>query len=126
MSSLIEQQQPTIADLLAIGQQLQRIEMLVRVGAKDVLTLQECAAYTGLAVNTLYRLTSQREIPFHRPPNRGNVYFSKAEINDWLLRGRKPTNAETQSAAATYCATNKRGRRGKRTKVETEPKSLAS
>lgn len=90
----------------ALTERLERIESLVKAGAKEVLTLDECSAYTGYSKNHLYRLTSQRVIPFYKPMG-GTIYFRKREIEDWLLQNRQATNAEISSKATTYCVTHK-------------------
>lgn len=93
-------------ELKALTDRLDRIESLVLVRAKEVLTLDECSAYTGYTKNHLYRLTSQRTIPFYKPMG-GTIFFRKSEIEDWLLRNRHATEAEINSKATTYCRTRK-------------------
>lgn len=92
----------------ALTERLARIESLVMSGVKDkeVLTLDECAAYTGLSKSHLYRLTSQRVIPFYKPMG-GTIYFRRSEIEDYLLRNRHATQTEINSKATTYCRTHK-------------------
>lgn len=90
----------------ALTERLARIESLVMAGAKEVLTVDECAAYMGYTKNHMYRLTSQRAIPFYKPMG-GTIYFCKSEIEDWLLRNRQATEAEINSKATTYCRTRK-------------------
>lgn len=82
------------------------LQKLIIAGSKEVLSLDECAAYTGLSVNHIYRLTSQRQIPFYKPMG-GKIYFKKSEIENWLLQGRQATNSEISSQATTYCVTHK-------------------
>ena len=90
----------------ALTERLDRIESLVMVGTKEVLTIDECSAFTGCAKNHLYRLTSQRAIPFYKPMG-GTIFFRKSEIEDWLLQNRQATEAEINSKATTYCRTRK-------------------
>jgi len=90
----------------ALTERLARIESLVVAGTKEVLTIDECSAYTGYSKNHLYRLTSQRTIPFYKPMG-GTIYFRKSEIEDWLLRNRQATEAEISSKATTYCRIHK-------------------
>lgn len=90
----------------ALTERLARIESLVMAGAKEVLTVDECAAYMGYTKNHMYRLTSQRAIPFYKPMG-GTIYFRKSEIEDWLLRNRQATEAEINSKATTCCRTRK-------------------
>lgn len=82
-----------------LTERLDRIEDLL-LARKDVLTIEECAKYTGYTKGHLYRLTSQRAIPFYKPMG-GKIVFRKSEINDWLLQNRQATAAEINSRAAT-------------------------
>lgn len=84
-------------------EQLDRIEKLVRVGAKEVLNVEEAALMLRVSKSRVYHLVSSREIPHYK--NGKNVLFKKSEIEEWLLRDRIPTNNEIDSKAATYVAT---------------------
>lgn len=90
----------------ALTERLARIETIVMVGQKDVLTIDECAAYLGYSKSHVYRLTSQRTIPFYKPMG-GTIYFRRSEIEDWMLQNRHATEAEISSKATTYCRTRK-------------------
>lgn len=87
-----------------LTERLARLESLLLTGTKEVLTLDECSMYTGYSKNHLYRLTSQRAIPFYKPMG-GTIYFKKKEIEEWLLQNRHATEAEINSKATTYCVT---------------------
>lgn len=82
-----------------LTERLDRIDGLL-LSMKDVLTIAECAAYTGYTKNRIYKLTSQRAIPFYKPMG-GKIVFRKSEIDDWLLQNRQATAAEINSRAAT-------------------------
>ena len=88
-----------------LTERLARLESLLLTGTKEVLTLDECSMYTGYSRNHLYRLTSQRLIPFYKPMG-GTIYFRKQEIEEWLLQNRQATEAERNSKATTYCKTH--------------------
>lgn len=84
-------------------EQLDRIEKLVRMGAKEVLNVEEVALMLNVSKSRVYHLVSSREIPHYK--NGKNVLFKKSEIEEWQLRDRIPTNAEIDSKASTYIAT---------------------
>jgi excisionase family DNA binding protein len=83
-----------------VSQRLANIEAML-AGTKKVLTLDELAAYSGLAKSTIYKLTSTNQIP-HYKPNGRYIYFDRDEINAWLLRNEVPTAAQQSMDAATY------------------------
>lgn len=84
---------------------LDRIETYVRIGNKQVLTLEEACLYTGYSRGHLYRLTSDNMIP-HSKQGR-TLFFDKDELNQWLTKNRVATAADIDSRAATYLATHK-------------------
>lgn len=68
---------------------------------KTVLTIDEAAALTGLSVSSIYKLTSNQEIPHFKP--RGKMlYFNRAELESWLMQLRVKTTEEINAAAAKH------------------------
>ena len=68
---------------------------------KDVLSLAEVSVYTGISKSYLYKLTCRNEIPYYKP-NGKMIYFSKSEIDRWLLQNRSESKAEIESQAAEF------------------------
>jgi len=87
-------------NIMEINERLSNIEALL-LAQKTVLNFNEVAAYTGLSKSYLYKLTSTGGIPCYKPQGK-QVYFSKQEIDNWLLQNRKATNDELESQAATF------------------------
>ena len=87
-------------------EQLDRIEKLVRVGAKEVLNVEEAALMLGVSKSRVYHLVSSRDIPHYK--NGKSVLFKKSEIEKWQLRDRIPTNEEIDIKEANYVAINKK------------------
>lgn len=56
------------------------------------LSIQEAAKYLCLTVPTIYGYVSRREIPFSKLGKR--LYFSEADLMDWIQTGRKKTRSE--------------------------------
>lgn len=61
------------------------------------LTIDEAATYLNAAKQTLYHLTSKREIP-HLKRGR-KLYFLKADLDKWLKSHRKKTVEEIREEA---------------------------
>jgi len=94
---------------IEIKTRLESIESLIKsqtTATKAVLSLDEVADYTGLSKQYLYKLTSKNIIPFSRP-NGKKIFFSKAEVDKWLLSNRQSTEEEIQSEAITKVTLNK-------------------
>ena len=70
---------------------------------KTVLTLDEAAAFTGLSASSIYKLTSNQEIPHFKP--RGKMlYFNRDELESWLMQRRVKTTDEIEAAARNHVA----------------------
>lgn len=54
---------------------------------KEVLSVEEAARFMDIARSSLYKMTSDRSIPFYRP-NGKMIYFEKADILDWIRKNR--------------------------------------
>lgn len=77
-----------IQELLAIVQKLNtKIESLEKtnLSSKTVLSLEEFCLYTGYSKSRTYKLTSTRQVP-HSKPNDKSIFFSKEEVDRWLLK----------------------------------------
>jgi excisionase family DNA binding protein len=62
------------------------------IPVKQILNVKEAAALTGLAMQTVYGLTSRREIPHFK---RGKALrFKHDELQAWLLANRRKTVEE--------------------------------
>lgn len=63
-----------------------------RAPDKEVLTVADVARLTGYSISTVYKLTSERKIPFDKPEHKGRkLYFNREEILDWLQSESHPT-----------------------------------
>lgn len=81
-----------------------RLEIAARLGAKEVLDIEETALLTGYKVKGLYTLTSEKRIPHYK--KNGKLYFKKTELEAWLTENKVLTEAEIHSKAVTYTATH--------------------
>lgn len=77
--------------------------MMAGLAAKEVLTFDEAARFTGLSKSYLYKLTSGQKIPFYKPSGK-MCYFSRAELTSWLLQNRISTADEIAGQALNYCS----------------------
>lgn len=96
---------------------LQRLSDLITektlITSKAVLTASEAAAYLGISLSSLYKMTMRKQIP-HSKPNGKMCYFLRTELEAWLMSNRVATADELQDRAQAYCAhtrtlSNKKG-----------------
>lgn len=83
-----------------IAQRLERLEALTALASKEVLDINDTAILTGYSVKYLRLLIAKREIPHYRRGNR--LYFSRDEIEDWMMGTRIPTKEEMNIKAMGY------------------------
>ena len=82
--------------IIQVEQELKEIKdymTLQSILQKDIFTLKEAALYLGISTSYLYKLTSARAIPFYKPASKLN-FFTKGELDDWLLKNRHATISE--------------------------------
>lgn len=61
----------------------------------ELLTIEEVSKLTGYKKATIYKLTHERKIPFHKPAHGGRrIFFKKEEINQWLQSNHVETYEE--------------------------------
>ena len=87
-------------ELESVMERLKAIERMTLLAAKNVLVLDDVALLTGYSKKYLRLLIARREIPHYRRGNR--LYFSRDEIDEWMLEQRVPTNGEVEVQAVGY------------------------
>lgn len=74
----------------------------------QLLTVHQAADFLSLAAPTIYNMVQRKELPVCK--RAGRLYFSKAELLEYVKAGRKKSNADIEAEAASYIAsTKKRG-----------------
>ena len=65
-------------------QRLTRIKELLKNQSDIILNFKEACDYLDLRPSYLYKLTSSTIVPCYKP-NGKKLYFSKAELDNWIL-----------------------------------------
>ena len=74
---------------------------------EQLLTVQEAGQFLNLKVPTVYTKVSKGELPVMK---RGKLlYFSRAELLEYLKGGRKKSSAEIEQEAEAYLSNSKKG-----------------
>ncbi|WP_348811088.1 helix-turn-helix domain-containing protein [Flavobacterium maritimum] len=69
------------------------------------LSIDETAKIINLSKATIYGLTHQKEIPFHKRGKR--LYFLKSEILQWIKSGKRESKSELEKRAEEYLSKNR-------------------
>lgn len=90
----------------SVEQRLDTIERLLR-GQKSVLTFDEGCEFTGLSKTYMYKLTHRNKIPFFKPHGK-NIYFSREELEKWLMQNQTKSTQQKEQEAIDYVARKRR------------------
>ena len=76
----------TVGDLQnIIAKEVSKAMNPVCTPVSEILDIKGVADLTGYSIPTIYKFTSQRMIPFHKPAHGGRrLCFNRAEIADWM------------------------------------------
>jgi excisionase family DNA binding protein len=71
--------------------------LLNKLNDKDeFISVEQFSERYGLSKSKIYKLTSQKQIPFHRAGER-LIYFKKSDVEKWIESGRVEPAAEKVS-----------------------------
>lgn len=82
---------------------IERIEKFLtdsNLSQKELLTIEEASDFLGFKKSYLYRLTSERKLPFYKPGHK--VFFKKSELEDWVFRNREKPDSEIKLQAMNF------------------------
>ena len=82
---------------------IERIEKLLtdsNLSQKELLTIEEASDFLGFKKSYLYRLTSERKLPFYKPGHK--VFFKKSELAEWVFRNREKPDSEIKLQAMNF------------------------
>jgi hypothetical protein len=84
VASLDDPALDALADLLAPKLELRRQPATVEDGWLDA---KRAAAYVGLSLNALHKLTAERAIPFEQEGPGCKLFFKRSELDSWREAG---------------------------------------
>ena len=89
--------QLTVSQIKAIIRDvLQESPLYLTSEKSETLTIEEVSELTGYKKATLYKLTHERKIPFHKPAHGGRrIFFKRAEITQWIESNHFETYEES-------------------------------
>lgn len=97
-----------LIEIKALGEKLNticdRLDKLEGIDSNVILDVPETAKFLKIAVRTLYDMTSNKRIKFHK--RNGQNYFFKEDLINYLKEGEKPTRTEVRSNAKSLLRIN--------------------
>ena len=91
-----------------IIEKLDRIEQRLQdqqLPSRGTLNLKEACQYLGISTSCIYKMTSQRRIPFYRPGGK-RLYFKREDLDQWMLSNRVEAESDIERRAYEYLIKN--------------------
>jgi excisionase family DNA binding protein len=54
----------------------------------DLIGLNDACLLTGYSKNTIFQMTSKKQIPFYKRPGGRRIFFSKRALEQWIVTGK--------------------------------------
>ena len=90
-----------------ILQKLNRLENLIIGTSKQIFTVEDVVNYTGFSKSYVYKLVHKNILPYSKPNNR-TLFFTKSEIDEWLLQNKSKSIAQIEQEAINYTSSSKK------------------
>ena len=58
---------------------------------KELLTIKQASDYLKLTTENIYRMTSEKRIPFYKPSK--HLLFDRHQLDEWLEENAIPANS---------------------------------
>jgi excisionase family DNA binding protein len=87
-----------------ILKKLEKLEVLIErqyILSREILSLEEAAAYLQLSKSCLYKMTSSKEINYYVPGGK-KIYFRRNELDNWVFKSKVNSVNEFDIEAESY------------------------
>lgn len=91
----------------AIIQKLNRLETLIIGTSKQIFTVDDVVNYTGFSKSYVYKLVHNNILPYSKPNNR-TLFFTKTEIDEWLMKNKSKSISQIEQEAVSYSNSTKK------------------
>lgn len=84
--------------------ELKEIKELLKkqsIQQKEILTIEDAADFLGLSVSRLYKMSSNKEIPYYKPGGK-KIYLKRQELELWIYRSRVDSNCDMDFEMDNY------------------------
>lgn len=79
--------------------EITELKQLNLLGVKKALSTTDVANLTGLSKAYIYKMVSNRAIPFYKSKGGKCTYFKTDDVIDWMLANRYPSRDEVEQEA---------------------------
>ncbi len=79
----------------------------------DIYTVKSLAKLLNISNSKVYKLVENNEIRYSKPTG-GKIYFTKADVDEYLLKEKSFTIEDLKREAAKHILTNRKNKSGKK------------
>ena len=85
----------------------ERVDKLESIcfASKEVLNLEEAAAFLGVKKSTLYKMTHLSQVPYYKPAGK-LIFFEKSALLDWVRNVKVKSEDEIREEAALHLSSH--------------------
>jgi len=97
---LIMERLNSIERLLVDIQRNRNSEIKGAIFTNEILTVEQAAKFLNISRMTVYKHTSDRNLPHYKTGKR--LYFKRGELEEWLTKNRIKTREDIENEANEY------------------------
>lgn len=81
--------------------EIKKLLLAQNLQKKEFLTVEETTVYLQLSKSCLFKMTSNKEIPFYKPGGK-KLYFKRSELDEWVFSSKVISNDNLADETENY------------------------
>lgn len=77
-------------------------KVMLEHDTERLLSVDEAAAFLGMTKSSIYKLTSKKELPYHKPGGCYRVFFDRRDLAAWARSQRVASRSEIEQKAVEH------------------------
>jgi len=81
--------------------EIKELLLALNIQQKEFLTVEDATVYLQLSKSCLFKMTSNKEIPFYKPGGK-KLYFKRSELDEWVFSSKVISNDNLADETENY------------------------
>jgi excisionase family DNA binding protein len=81
--------------------EIKELLLALNIQQKEFLTVEDVTVYLQLSKSCLFKMTSNKEIPFYKPGGK-KLYFKRSELDEWVFSSKVVSNDNLADETENY------------------------
>lgn len=81
--------------------EIKKLLLALNIQQKEILTVEDATVYLQLSKSCLFKMTSNKVIPFYKPGGK-KIFFKKSELDTWIFKGKVLSSDELEMDVEDY------------------------